>query len=129
MEEDTEDPVDVGCEFDETSSDETDAVSFLLDNIKSKKMSVPTKNTIKEAKKYRFKCLVCDKAFQKRTNLMDHLKIHAGVKSFRCSICDKAFIQYGNLKAHMRIHTKERPYVCEICEKSYTQSSALKVRL
>lgn len=58
----------------------------------------------------KFACNACDKRFLKRSNLIDHLKIHANLKSFQCDFCSKSFIQYGNLKAHLRSHTKEKPF-------------------
>lgn len=72
-------------------------------------------------------CNVCQKKFLRRSNLIDHLRLHANERLFKCSFCDKAFVQAGNLKAHMRVHTKERPYECQLCNKTYNQSGALKV--
>lgn len=99
-------------DFQGVSSDddtETDAVSFLLNKIKCTR--AVKSEVVEDIKvKRRFQCSVCAKNFLKRTNLTDHLKIHANVKNFRCSICEKSFIQYGNLKAHMRCHTKEKPF-------------------
>lgn len=116
----TEEPVleedysvdDKSIDFDEGSSDntESDAVAFLLNRIKSSKNTDETEGDMDEYDKRKFQCSVCGKRFLKRTNLVDHLKIHAGVKNYHCKICDKSFIQYGNLKAHMRSHTKQKPY-------------------
>lgn len=72
-------------------------------------------------------CNVCQKKFLRRSNLIDHLRLHANERLFKCTFCDKSFVQAGNLKAHMRVHTKERPYECQVCGKTYNQSSALKV--
>lgn len=58
----------------------------------------------------KFACNACDKRFLKRSNLIDHLRIHANLKSYKCDFCSKSFIQFGNLKAHLRSHTKEKPY-------------------
>lgn len=103
--------VEFNEEDDAGSSDntDTDAVSFLLGKIKDKKSTEPAEEG-EGADKRKFQCTVCEKRFLKRTNLVDHLKIHAGVKNYRCSICDRSFIQYGNLKAHMRCHTKQKPF-------------------
>jgi hypothetical protein len=54
-------------------------------------------------------CNVCNKKFQKRSNLIDHLRLHANVKVFSCEYCEKSFVQAGNYKAHIRTHTKEKP--------------------
>ncbi len=51
-------------------------------------------------------CNVCQKRFQKRSNLIDHLRLHANVKVYACDVCDKSFVQAGNFKAHLRTHTK-----------------------
>ncbi len=53
-------------------------------------------------------CNVCNKRFQKRSNLIDHLRLHANVKIFACNFCEKSFVQAGNYKAHLRTHTKEK---------------------
>uniref|UniRef100_A0A336MGD8 CSON000767 protein n=1 Tax=Culicoides sonorensis TaxID=179676 RepID=A0A336MGD8_CULSO len=114
-------------ENDEHDDECDDAVAFLLgkvNNNKSNSKSAPESNAERK-----YTCTVCDKRFLKRTNLIDHLKIHANVKSYSCTYCEKAFTQYGNLKAHIRSHTKQKPYECKICQKAYTQSSALKIHM
>jgi Zinc finger, C2H2 type len=72
-------------------------------------------------------CEVCQKRFLKKSNLIDHLRLHANMKIFKCDYCDRSFVQMGNYKQHLRIHTDEKPFTCEFCNKSYTQSSALKI--
>lgn len=99
----------------ETNEEETDAVAFLLKNIKPNTEIdlLDIKNSTVVAEEHenrRFVCKICEKKFLKRSNLVDHLKIHANSRNFRCSICDKSFIQLGNLRTHMRVHTKHKPY-------------------
>uniref|UniRef100_A0A8D8J9S6 Zinc finger protein 33A n=1 Tax=Culex pipiens TaxID=7175 RepID=A0A8D8J9S6_CULPI len=109
----------------------TDAVDFILQNFKDvSKQQSPTK-----AKKtpsivsQRHKCEVCHKTFQRKSNLVDHLRLHANVKLFSCNYCDAAFVQSGNLKSHIRTHTQEKPFTCSDCGKAFSQSSALKTHM
>jgi uncharacterized Zn-finger protein len=46
----------------------------------------------------------CRKILQKPWNLLDHVRMHEGVKPFKCDWCGKGFTQKGNLKKHARQH-------------------------
>uniref|UniRef100_A0A1Q3F210 Putative c2h2-type zn-finger protein n=1 Tax=Culex tarsalis TaxID=7177 RepID=A0A1Q3F210_CULTA len=109
----------------------TDAVDFILQNFKDlskqqspKKAKKPPANVFQ-----RHECEVCRKTFQRKSNLVDHLRLHANVKLFSCNYCDAAFVQSGNLKSHIRTHTLEKPFSCSSCGKKFSQSSALKTHM
>jgi len=53
-----------------------------------------------------FKCELCDKTFQYKTQLGAHfLNKHSGVKAIKCEICDKRFSHYTNLHRHkFKVH-------------------------
>lgn len=104
------------------AKDSNDAVSFLLEN----DHLFPNPRT-KDKENRPHECKVCSKSFMRKSNLVDHLRLHANVRLFKCNYCDKSFVQAGNYRSHLRIHTKERPYKCSLCSKTYNQSSALKV--
>lgn len=104
-----------------TADSGNDAVSFLTGILKKKE----TKKKVVEVKKVKkapqpdtsiddstrkHVCNVCQKRFQKRSNLIDHLRLHANVKVFACDYCDKSFVQAGNFKAHLRTHTKGKKW-------------------
>lgn len=118
-----------------TGPEEEDGVSFLLSSLVTEANN-PAYNAPDEQKpKTRRKtsrqhqCSVCNKSFSRKSNLVDHLRLHANMRPYECDICQAKFVQSGNLKAHMRVHTKERPFECSICGKTYNQSGALKVHI
>lgn len=74
----------------------------------------------------------CDKRFTKTWNLLDHVRMHEGIRPFQCPHCPKSFTQKGNLKKHQIQHTistlKERKrFKCHICGKGYTEKYNLEV--
>ncbi|XP_037046894.1 zinc finger protein 32-like [Bradysia coprophila] len=109
----------------ESYCDTEDAVSFLK-NVKRDDVVSDKTKTFKMVRK-NHSCNYCKKRFLRKSNLVDHLRLHANVRPFECTYCKKSFVQSGNLKSHLRTHTKERPFQCLLCPKSYSQSSALKV--
>jgi uncharacterized Zn-finger protein len=125
-----------------------DAVSFLTGILKpstekqpkkspskSRSVTVPqlpkrnTATTSEDDPNRKHVCNVCGKRFQKRSNLVDHLRLHADVKIYSCEYCERSFVQAGNYKAHLRVHTKEKPFSCHYCNKAYSQSSSLKIHI
>jgi uncharacterized Zn-finger protein len=71
-------------------------------------------------------CDVCEKVFDRPSNLAIHMRTHTKEKPYECEVCEKRFSDSGNLTKHMRIHTDERPYECDMCEKRFRQSGHLK---
>ena len=68
----------------------------------------------------------CGKQFSRAWNLLNHARMHEGVKPYSCQICHKAFTQKGNLKKHILTHLlpqieNRKRYKCEWCDKGYTE--------
>lgn len=107
-----------------TEDSAEDAVSFLLS-----KKELLKQNKSNGSEKRPHACQVCQKTFVRKSNLIDHLRLHANVRLYKCEYCEKSFVQPGNYRSHLRIHTKERPFKCSMCDKTYNQSNALKVHI
>lgn len=74
----------------------------------------------------------CNREFTIVWNLLDHLRMHKGVKPYKWQDCGKRFTQMGNYKKHLRTHTgrninDRKVYRCEVCLRSYTERYNLRV--
>lgn len=74
----------------------------------------------------------CGKKYTKIWNLLDHVRMHEGIKPFKCPHCPKSFTQKGNLKKHLIQHElstlkQRKRYKCSICNKGYTEKYNLEV--
>ncbi|XP_064623423.1 zinc finger protein 665-like [Lineus longissimus] len=97
---------------------------FLSDGDVRTHMRVHTPNVKKREK--RFMCEHCGKAFEFRSILTAHERLHTGEKPFSCDMCTKAYTAKAHLDTHRRLHTGERPFTCELCTKAFISRSALK---
>lgn len=79
--------------------DQEDAVSFLLD----KKELFRDSGVNKGSGQRRHKCDVCEKTFMRKSNLVDHLRLHANLRPYKCGQCKKEFVQAGNYRSHLRV--------------------------
>lgn len=46
----------------------------------------------------------CSKEFTRTWNILDHARMHKGIKPYQCDFCSKGFTQKGNLRKHMKTH-------------------------
>ena len=88
----------------------------------------------KEITEYKWGYENCGKLLQKPWNLLDHVRMHEGVKPYLCQWWGKGFTQKGNLKKHARQHVNpdvndRKRYSCRFCGKGYTERYNLKVLL
>ena len=74
-----------------------------------------------------------DKQFTKTWNLLDHVRMHEGIKPYTCKICGKPFTQKGNLKKHNIVQhssvslIERKKFKCDYCDRSYTERYNLTV--
>ncbi|XP_055081217.1 zinc finger protein 48-like [Periophthalmus magnuspinnatus] len=53
-------------------------------------------------------CVICNKSLR-RSDLKQHLALHAGEKRHSCPICGKGFSRNTHLRGHLRTHAKHLP--------------------
>lgn len=63
-----------------------------------------------------FRCEECDRPFNRRYTLNEHVKTHTGERPYRCLVpsCTKRFTTTGNLARHQRLHGFIQPLECPI---------------
>ena len=67
-----------------------------------------------------FTCAECSKPFNKKHNLIRHLKTHLDNNGDECTICHKRFVK---LKKHKQdVHSRKNP-TCERCGKKVRKSN------
>ena len=74
----------------------------------------------------------CGKEFMRTWNLLDHVKMHQGIKPFVCPYCSNTFTQKGNLRKHVYIDINpnlqsRRRYKCKFCKSRFTENYNYKV--
>ncbi|CRK89104.1 CLUMA_CG002494, isoform A [Clunio marinus] len=78
--------------------------------------------------KPKFRCLICQKQFFQKVNLLNHEKTHnIQNRSYSCSQCEKSFFEKSHLVRHQNFHSESRDYQCNQCLKFYKTERCLKV--
>ncbi|CAH0549214.1 unnamed protein product [Brassicogethes aeneus] len=66
-----------------------------------------------------FECDLCDKKYQRRNNLNDHVKYVHGkhaLNKLKCDHCDYVTVRKNSFKMHLKIHDKKTHLKCNFCE-------------
>jgi hypothetical protein len=76
----------------------------------------------------------CNKEFLRTCNLLDHVRMHSGIKPNLCEYCGKGFTQKSNLRKHLKVHLapeleQRKRYSCQECGCKYTERYNYKVSL
>ena len=74
-----------------------DNLSSIMDN---SWYSVKARKREDGLKEFVFVCRICDKLCNRRANMEDHIRSHAGIKPFNCKFCHAKLSRKQNLKSH-----------------------------
>ncbi|XP_014240595.1 zinc finger protein 311-like [Cimex lectularius] len=70
-------------------------------------------------------CMLCDKTFKTKVNLIQHVNSHTITNSFRCRICKECFESLEELDKHARNHkVLKREYKCRECGQKFRSKAA-----
>lgn len=81
-----------------------------------------------EAHKTRAYVFCCDRKFNTRTRLFDHVQRHLNPAQFQCDICKRKCVDSEGLRRHkLKVHTPfdERPFKCDKCSKAFISETLL----
>ena len=78
-------------------------------------------------------CGICKKSFEKKEDLLFHLKVHTGARAAKnatekihgCPECDKKFFTRKDVKRHLITHTKKRDFLCQFCPQRFGRKDHL----
>ena len=73
-------------------------------------------------------CRHCEKVFETKESLKQHVRTHTGAKPYSCRHCSECFTWHSQLKQHLLESHNEHTgtwFICHICQKKFVQSSAL----
>ncbi|XP_055372205.1 zinc finger protein 236-like [Condylostylus longicornis] len=123
-------PINVGFDYMELQtvpekllSDSQEEVLNIRENCEVPKESQEKRKVIeKENLKtlLNFPCIECGRVFQRKFDLVRHIRIHRKIRPFSCTKCDKSFTLKCILDRHMKTHVEmERKIQCRFCDKKF----------
>lgn len=74
-------------------------------------------NGLSKEKKFNFQ--VCGKLWARKSDLIEHMRVHTGLKPYSCNICPQKFTQASSLKRHQIVHMDIKPIQCLTCNKMF----------
>ncbi|ERL90343.1 hypothetical protein D910_07692 [Dendroctonus ponderosae] len=70
-------------------------------------------------------CSICNRIFERKSDLVQHRKKHAKQNQNICNICQQEFICCKRLRLHLITHSNDRPHACDFCNLRYKRKSDL----
>lgn len=94
---------------------ETFWLQRMFKKIKNERLSQDTHG--RSYRKKKFACNECSKEFKSKSNLNNHMFVHATERPFKCNEGLKEFKAITGLNQHMLVHIEDRPFECYQCAK------------
>ncbi|KAF7285674.1 uncharacterized protein LOC143196456 isoform X2 [Rhynchophorus ferrugineus] len=78
-------------------------------------------------------CQICLEIFEKKEDILHHLKVHAGSrtvkspneKKYVCDHCDRRFFTKKDVRRHLVVHTGMRDFLCQFCPQRFGRKDHL----
>lgn len=80
----------------------------------------------KNFNKFHGTCPHCGKEFDRKYNLLQHIKWHTGEKENECKYCGKKFNGQSQLNKHYRTHERANSIKCFWCGQGFTYMGNMK---
>ena len=78
----------------------------------------------------RFSCPCCERTFVSKGGLKEHIQyIHQKVARYQCETCGKGYANRTNCVDHLARHTGVKRNVCPVCQLQYTFKCSLKTHM
>jgi len=100
-----------------------ESVAAYYDVIDSK-VSADVSKDKKEVDKV-LKCPYCDKTFELKNSLSNHIKSHSDIRQFKCTNCERRFKKTGDYQRHIKLCGKDHQFKCHMCEKTFMNLNSL----
>jgi len=100
------------------------SVAAYYDVIASKVNVGDGKQDIKEVVKD-LKCPKCDKTFELKNSLSNHIKSHSDIRQFKCTKCERRFKKSGDYHRHVKLCGEDHQFKCDDCGKTFMSMNSL----
>ena len=74
----------------------------------------------------KYKCLICDKLYVRRSHAIEHKKVAHGGVTYNCDQCTYKTGRQGDLKIHIKAIHENIKLPCNLCDKEFSKATGLR---